>query len=790
MTYTYDLNDGVGDQILEKTLTVKTLAKAVPKVEIIQSNVTQASFDFDINVTDPDAVGEITKLELIHGEDVTEIEDLETRAFADLLSDNDYTVNVTYTYDLNDGEGEQIVEKAFDFTTVAKAEPEFTFKNVVSNFYTTNGEYSVTDSDSTLLSYTVKLFRGDELVKENTEKKIEFDSLDYYTEYTIKITYTFDVNDGKGVQEKSVEQTVTTLPYIDVTSASVLDKKDAYFNGDKATIRINVENPLMAKIVSVTIDGIVYNANASSTSRIVLVDVEDVGKFDSGKIEGFTVSIDEAEYTVTDISEAKLDIIIIGSLDITSWEIVNENFERIEYATLGDKVYVVISVDKLSGNTLTSLKLTHGESYIFHWNETDPSPAFTIEYGANEIKMIDGGRFYVELKADQAKGYHFNTVSATYKNDYIESAEAVNETYHQHLFVMLNSDEVRTVSSIEELLNMENGYRYELTCNLDFSADDTWHRRGFSGVFDGKGYAIQNFLLFAGEGSGDPDGDRQDSGFFTYLDGIIENLNFESFVYTEDSTWGNFYATGIIGVATRSSIIRNCTLDENSEIVTTRTYHSVGGICGESQGLIENCTSYARVSCRAENPGMSGNTPAMGGICGSSIGIIENCVNYGRIESFFNSAWQGKSGGICGTNSLVIKNCSNYGEILAGNGICGTGNVIQNSINHGNIISTFGWVCGIGSASLIENCDNYGNITVGDGMDELGSSYGIGGETKRNCSNYGSITVTTSCEIDYDEDRIMQLFESFDENDENCYNYGAIYFNDRVIKEAEQPPKE
>ena len=450
----------------------------------------------------------------------------------------------------------------------------------------------------------------------------------------------------------------------------------------------------------------------------------------------------------------------------------------------------MISVDKLSGNTLTSLKLTHGESYIFHWNETDPSPAFTIEYGANEIKMIDGGRFYVELKADQAKGYHFNTVSATYKNDYIESAEAVNETYHQHLFVMLNSDEVRTVSSIEELLNMENGYRYELTCNLDFSADDTWHRRGFSGVFDGKGYAIQNFLLFAGEGSGDPDGDRKDSGFFTYLDGIIENLNFESFVYTEDSTWGNFYATGIIGVATRSSIIRNCTLDENSEIVTTRTYHSVGGICGESQGLIENCTSYARVSCRAENPGMSGNTPAMGGICGSSIGIIENCVNYGRIESFFNSAWQGKSGGICGTNSLVIKNCSNYGEILAGNGICGTGNVIQNSINHGNIISTFGWVCGIGSASLIENCDNYGNITVGDGMDELGSSYGIGGETKRNCSNYGSITVTTSCEIDYDEDRIMQLFESFDENDENCYNYGAIYFNDRVIKEAEQPPKE
>ncbi|MDR4968361.1 MAG: leucine-rich repeat domain-containing protein, partial [Acholeplasmataceae bacterium] len=108
VTYTYDLNDGVGEQELVVIETVITLTKATP--EVVVSNVvpTQESVTFDIIVTDSDNVGEIIAIELYQGETLVEaLTDLTLREFSDLLSNNTYQIKVTYTYDLNDGVGEQ-----------------------------------------------------------------------------------------------------------------------------------------------------------------------------------------------------------------------------------------------------------------------------------------------------------------------------------------------------------------------------------------------------------------------------------------------------------------------------------------------------------------------------------------------------------------------------------------------------------------------------------------------------------------------------------------------------------
>ena len=734
VTYTYDLNDGFGNQTIEKTVDITTEAKTTPEITITENNKTQTSLGFDISVTDIDSVGTITKLELIQGEDVQNITDLSTRELTNLLSNNTYTVKVTYTYDLNDGVGNQTVEKAVDITTEEKAEPVFTFKNMVSETYSLGGEYDITNVDSTLISYKVELYKGDELVKENTDKEITFDSLDYYTDYTVKITYTFDVNDGKGVQTKTAEYAIKTLPYIDVTSATVLDKKDVYLDGDKATLRINIDNPLRADIISVTIGGTVYKVNASSTSQILLIDIEDIGKIGNGKIEGLTIKIDDTEYAITDFSETKLDVTVIGTLEITSWEIVDENFEHIEYASLSDKVYVLISANKLEGNTVTQITLTRGEIE----NNNYPIPALNLSYDQNEIKVLDSGRFYVELRATDAIGYCFNEISVTYTNEYIDSDTVTNKEFYQHPFIMLNSTDVRYISTPEEFMAMEDGYYYELTGDIDFSTVSSWPDRGLRGVLDGKGYALQNILLFVGEGSGDPmSRDGMCSGIFTYLDGILQNVKIESFVYTESTVQGGFDGTGVVGCVFNSGIIRNCSVDEASEIVTTRSNGGVGSICGLSYGLIENCINYSSIKT-------DGYAFFTGGICGRSDGIIRNCTNYGNVSSYgYNLSGISNNGY---TKGLYAEGCNNYGEITA----------------------------------LYHDDENYPfAITNGGNM--------------VNCNNYGTVRHNSTMyhmKPNSVEEAEMRYVFVTSQNQETCHNYGAIYVGGTLIVEAKESPEE
>ena len=739
---------------------VTTEAKATPDLTVTETEKTQTSFKFDIAITDIDAVGAMTKIELVHGEDVTNVEDLTAREFTELLSNNDYTVKVTYTYDLNDGIGDQTLVKELAVKTEEKVEPTFTLKDVTSTRYEINGSYDQTNDDSTLISYVVELYKGGELIKENTDKKIEFDSLDYYTEYTVKITYTFDVNDGKGVQTKTVEQDLRTTPYMDVTSTTILDKKDAYFDGDKATLRINIDNPLAASVEYVIIDGKTYAANDSSTTKIILVDVEDVGGLGSATVEGFIVSIDSNEYTVKDITQTKLDILIIGKMLITSWEFVDESFKPIEYASVSDKVYLVFTADKLAGNTVTQINVAD------------------VEYNTDDIKTLDDGRFYVELKDKEAKGYR-GYPKVTYKNDYIDSAIAEVSDFAQHPFVLLNSTDVRYVSTPQEFMAMEDGYYYELTCDLDFSEVGNWEMRRFFGIIDGKEYAIKNLLLFAGIGAFDSSYDYN-SGMFTCFCGIMQNIRFESFIYIEKNGQGIFDATGIIGHAEKDSIIRNCTIDETSEFAATRTYTYLGGICGWSEGVIENCESKARITFSWSDSTCFLNPYhlAIGGVCGSNDGVIENCISYATIKATGATHLGGicgasygtikdctsyakitgsadRQGGICGENQGVIDNCENYTTFtidfaMSVGGICAAneGGIVKNCINHANITSSevhglmsLAGICG-SSSGEIENCTNHGNIS-GQSDTCVGGIFGIKSDdaTVENCEDHGTVTI-------------------------------------------------
>ncbi len=212
VTYTYDLNDGLGEQELITTETVTTLTKATPEVVVENVVPTQDSLTFDITVTDADEVGAITAIELYQGETLIEaLTDLSLRTFSDLLSNNTYQIKVTYTYDLNDGLGEQELITTETLATLAKATPEVLVENVVPTQDSVTFDITVTDADEVGEITAIELYQGETLIEALTDLTLrEFKGLSRNTTYQIKVTYTYDLNDGKFFNEIAIYYSMIT----------------------------------------------------------------------------------------------------------------------------------------------------------------------------------------------------------------------------------------------------------------------------------------------------------------------------------------------------------------------------------------------------------------------------------------------------------------------------------------------------------------------------------------------------------------------------------------------------
>ena len=213
VTYTYDLNDGMGAQTLEIAKDVTTLVKAIPEVVVDNIVATQETITFEINITDTDEVGAITAIELYQGETLIEaLTELSVREFNNLLSNNEYTIKVTYTYDLNDGMGAQTLEIAKDVTTLVKAIPEVVVDNIVATQETITFEINITDTDEVGAITAIELYQSETLIEALTDLSVRtLTDLLSNNAYQIKVTYTYDLNDGLGVQTLIVSQELTTV---------------------------------------------------------------------------------------------------------------------------------------------------------------------------------------------------------------------------------------------------------------------------------------------------------------------------------------------------------------------------------------------------------------------------------------------------------------------------------------------------------------------------------------------------------------------------------------------------
>lgn len=226
----------------------------------------------------------------------------------------------------------------------------------------------------------------------------------------------------------------------------------------------------------------------------------------------------------------------------------------------------------------------------------------------------------------------------------------------------------------------------KLTADIDVSGSDFKGISYFAGTFDGGSHIISGFNVdYKGSDFGFFRYIAE-SGFITNLNisgsinvtgsqkniGGIAGVN--KGVINESSFSGKVNAStatgAIAGYNHENAKIVSCTSD--ADILAT---NQTGGIAGVNDGLISSCTSKSRVNTQELDTTLDiGGVDVgtlnltqnvidrndMGGIAGESTGIISDCVNYGKI-GFAHTGYN--VGGIAGKQSGKVITCSNGGEI-------------------------------------------------------------------------------------------------------------------------------
>lgn len=193
--------------------------KDAPTVDIndFEKKNTPTTVDFDVEVVDnDDTQATITAVDLYQGATLVQsVESFDKLSFSNLLNDNVYHIEVTYTYDKKDGTGihtEKVVGE--DFHTIALTAPTVSFDNVQSTQtdVTFNVLFNQGTSKNAKITSIDLMRNGSKFdsitnIEDLTNLSFSFDGLYSGSEYSIILNYSYDLNDGNGVHTQSITST-------------------------------------------------------------------------------------------------------------------------------------------------------------------------------------------------------------------------------------------------------------------------------------------------------------------------------------------------------------------------------------------------------------------------------------------------------------------------------------------------------------------------------------------------------------------------------------------------------
>ncbi|MCD8240258.1 MAG: hypothetical protein LUB58_02555, partial [Oscillospiraceae bacterium] len=197
---------------------------------------------------------------------------------------------------------------------------------------------------------------------------------------------------------------------------------------------------------------------------------------------------------------------------------------------------------------------------------------------------------------------------------------------------------------------------YEWT-PIGYNYDSESETGGYTGSFDGQGYAVSGVCINA---------DAADGGYYGLFGcvagGTVENVILKDCSISVSAADGVAVRVGGIAGAV-SGTVSNCESSGTVSAGTTGEYSRVGGIVGSvySSGTVSNCESSAVVSGAATD-----SRAYVGGIAGDVSGTVSSCASSGAVsaEATGERSYAGGIAGYANSNSTV-RNCENSGRVSA-----------------------------------------------------------------------------------------------------------------------------
>ncbi len=461
-TYTLIASYWNDDKTEQISITFTTQAKTAPTVSVTNPTKTQTSIGFGISVTDPDQLCTLTKIELVHANGTVEADSLDVRAFENLLSNNDYTVKITYTYDLNDGKGLQTANKTLVIKTKAKVAPVVSLS--INNVTETSISYSytLTDVDSVLATLIVRLLDADgNVIATATDTAGAFEGLTASRKYTVVVEYTFDLNDGVGVRMLTKSISTATVKILSITAQVPVINA-----GASVTIQIKIEDIPNVTLQSVMIDG----KEVSLTKTALYYYATFSPKSTGGKYTVIlgTMSFDGGSVPMNYVSD--LDILVMGEISVDSVVLSNGT----HYYWSGEDVTAYVNFIGSEPFTITKVYIESG--YVNAKSEILIRKVTDVQYA---LESIPTDPFRIT-------GFVYEYNGKTYE---------VTTNQIDVLFIEIpKQTSPIEISTPEQLQNMQPGRDYILTQDIDMSGFD-WTPFQYYGVLNGNGYTIRNLTL-------------------------------------------------------------------------------------------------------------------------------------------------------------------------------------------------------------------------------------------------------------------------------------------------------